>query len=221
MKPDTMAPGGTATGNARAAIASAACWRSAAGSASRRAVISRRRIAFTTAGWAGVTMKNFQDSIVHASSFSRGKYPPSFASVPSHQTREAERRQALGCSGTRFRAGHSRRPARVPAQISFRSPRAGGRSPLGAPPRRFFGPEPALANLRALLRTLPERGGVLKLRIAAFAGPARSGGRAVSLRRLPGARLRAVPAGRRIPLRLWLVSGDALGERDDRHIIPG
>ena len=26
------------------------------------------------------------------------------------------------------------------------------------------------------------------------------------------------PAGRRIPLRLWLVSGDALGERDDRTI---
>jgi hypothetical protein len=27
------------------------------------------------------------------------------------------------------------------------------------------------------------------------------------------------PAGRRIPLRLWLVSGDALGERDDRTIV--
>jgi hypothetical protein len=26
------------------------------------------------------------------------------------------------------------------------------------------------------------------------------------------------PAGRRIPLRLWLVSGDALGERDGPHI---
>jgi hypothetical protein len=26
------------------------------------------------------------------------------------------------------------------------------------------------------------------------------------------------PAGRRIPLRLWLVSGDALGERDGMRI---
>ena len=33
----------------------------------------------------------------------------------------------------------------------------------------------------------------------------------------PGARLRATRAGRRIPLRLWLVSGDALGERERRH----
>ena len=63
--------------------------------------------------------------------------------------REAERRQALGCGGTRLGAGPNVGP-RVPARISFRSPRAGGRSPLGAPPRRFFGPEPAWRILRAL-----------------------------------------------------------------------
>ena len=34
----------------------------------------------------------------------------------------------------------------------------------------------------------------------------------------PGARLRGARAGRRIPLRLWLVSGDALGERDGDHL---
>jgi hypothetical protein len=43
----------------------------------------------------------------------------------------------------------------------------------------------------------------------------------VLLGRLPGARLRAVHAGRRIPLRLWLVSGDALGERDGAKIGAG
>ncbi len=34
----------------------------------------------------------------------------------------------------------------VPSQTTSRSPRIRGRSPLGAPPRRFFGPEPALAR---------------------------------------------------------------------------
>src|SRR5262245_12559601 len=43
MKPETVAPAGTATGNSRAAIASAACWRSTAASASRRAAASRRK----------------------------------------------------------------------------------------------------------------------------------------------------------------------------------
>ena len=43
-----------------------------------------------------------------------------------------------------------------------------------------------------------------------------SGG--LGFRSLPGAWLRATRAGRRIPLRLWLVSGDALGERDEPNI---
>jgi hypothetical protein len=50
--------------------------------------------------------------------------------------------------------------------------------------------------------------------IGEFTRPARSGGRAGFPGSLPGAWLRATPAGRRIPLRLKLVSGDALGERD-------
>ena len=34
----------------------------------------------------------------------------------------------------------------------------------------------------------------------------------------PGGVVTSQPAGRRIALRLWLVSGDALGERDRTHI---
>jgi hypothetical protein len=40
----------------------------------------------------------------------------------------------------------------------------------------------------------------------------------VSLGRLPGVVVTSQPAGRRVPLRLWLVSGDALGERDGMRI---
>ncbi len=47
MKPETIAPGGTATGNGRAAIACAAAARTSAGSASRRASASRRSVAFS------------------------------------------------------------------------------------------------------------------------------------------------------------------------------
>src|SRR5262249_2618490 len=127
----------------------------------------------------------------------------------------AERRQALGClRGTRSRAsnvgpqGEIARPC-VPAQPAYASHAAGGRSPLGAPPRRFVGPRPAWRNGRAF---------ALRCRVAAFAGPARSGGRAVLAGRLPGVVVTSQPAGRRIPLRLWLVSGDALGERDRTYI---
>jgi hypothetical protein len=56
--------------------------------------------------------------------------------------REAERRQALGCIGTRLERTDNAGP-RVPAQGGFHRLRAGGRSPLGAPPRRFIGTEPA------------------------------------------------------------------------------
>ena len=37
----------------------------------------------------------------------------------------------------------------------------------------------------------------------------------------PGGVVTSQPAGRRIPLRLWLVSGDALGEQDGRKIVIG
>ena len=46
MKPETIVPGVTATGNPRAAIASAAALRISAGSASRRASASARSFAF-------------------------------------------------------------------------------------------------------------------------------------------------------------------------------
>jgi hypothetical protein len=45
MKPDTIVCGPTASGKARAAIASAAAWRRSAGSASRRTVASPRSVA--------------------------------------------------------------------------------------------------------------------------------------------------------------------------------
>ena len=48
MKPETMAPAGTAMGNGRAAMVSAASRRSDAGSASRRASISRRSFALAS-----------------------------------------------------------------------------------------------------------------------------------------------------------------------------
>ena len=50
MKPETIVPGFTAIGNARAAIASAAPARMSAGSASRRASASVRSSAFREAG---------------------------------------------------------------------------------------------------------------------------------------------------------------------------
>jgi hypothetical protein len=99
--------------------------------------------------------------------------------------------------------------ARHPSRTSDAGPQAfakrlasdnAGRSPLGAP----------LRDLR-----LPGRHGMKatclhRLRILASA---RSGGGPLS-RSLPGAWLRATRAGHRIPFRLWLVSGDALDERD-------
>src|SRR5262249_1707560 len=47
-KPDTTAPGATATGNGRAAIAAAAAARASAGTESRRASAAPRRLAFST-----------------------------------------------------------------------------------------------------------------------------------------------------------------------------
>src|SRR5262249_14624882 len=138
-------------------------------------------------------------------------HPPSFANLPTQKVREAERRQALGClRGTRSRASHVgpqgeiARPC-VPAQLAYAS-HAPGDARLSALHRDgFLAPGPpgeTIGHWRP------------RCRVAAFAGPARSGGRAVSPGRLPGVVVTSQPAGRRIPLRLWLVSGDALGERD-------
>jgi hypothetical protein len=51
--------------------------------------------------------------------------PSELCLFPSHQMREAERRQALGCIGTRLERASNVGP-RVPARISFRNPRSRG-----------------------------------------------------------------------------------------------
>jgi hypothetical protein len=114
----------------------------------------------------------------HHSRESQG--PPSFAISPltKRGKRSADRRS--GASAPVCERASYVGP-RVPAQGGFHRLRAGGRSPLGAPPRRFIGAEPAWAYLRAL-----HMSGALRCCIAAFTGPARSSGRAVSLGRLPG-----------------------------------
>ena len=126
-------------------------------------------------------------------------------------TREAERRQALGCSRHPCcgRATHEAR-ARPRADQLTQSARRGTLASRRSTAAVFW---PRARQGEAFGRW-PDAAGVLKASAGAFARSARSGGRAVSLGRLPGARLRAAHAGRRIPLRLWLVSGDALGERD-------
>jgi len=58
--------------------------------------------------------------------------------LPSSRKREAERRQALGCSGTRRRANDVR-----PQALARRFASSDvGRSPLGAPPRDLWHPGP-------------------------------------------------------------------------------
>ena len=53
----------------------------------------------------------------------------------------AERRQALGCIGTRFKSGPlTQAPTRPRAGSAFAVRAPGGRSPLGAPPRDFLAP---------------------------------------------------------------------------------
>ena len=72
---------------------------------------------------------------------------------PHHQSEGAERRQALGCSGTRRRASDGGPQASAdalhPTQTSLRSLRIRGCSPLGAPPRRLLAPTRLGETLRA------------------------------------------------------------------------
>jgi hypothetical protein len=93
--------------------------------------------------------------------------PPRFANVPITQSEGAERRQALGClRGTLGRASDAgpqalaRRLASRTDQLAQSARR--GRSPLGAPPRRFIGPGPALVKLSGGA----QRGGALSLTLA-------------------------------------------------------
>ena len=114
--------------------------------------------------------------------------PPRLACSPSHKE-GAERRQALGCSGTRRRASDVGPQARG---RRARTAHDAGRSPLGAPPRRFIGPgrlRLGRATFRALLARLSTRS---PCRVWPFTRSARSGGRAV-YPGPPGAWLRASP----------------------------
>src|SRR5688572_22191867 len=88
------------------------------------------------------------ECIAQASSFSRVIRPPRLAKFSLAQHEGAERRQALGMD--RHPLGGPVTQARRARSLALASPRkpahavcaSGGRSPLGAPPRRFFGPEP-------------------------------------------------------------------------------
>jgi hypothetical protein len=117
--------------------------------------------------------------------------PPRFANSP-RDNEGAERRQALGCSGTR------RRTSNVGPQVlakhlasradHLRSPRAGDARLSALHRGDFLAPSPPWRNLRAL-----HMSGALRSRIGEFTRPARSGGRAVLPGSLPGAWLRASP----------------------------
>jgi len=137
----------------------------------------------------------------HTSSFSRVVRPPSFANSSLTPREGAERRQALGCSGTRRRASDAGPQASAdalhPTQTSLRRLRLRGCSPLGAPPRRFVGPVPRGMKQEGF--TVCELHSASKTRVNALIASARSGGGRVS-----GASRELAcickHAGRRIPL---------------------
>ncbi len=116
----------------------------------------------------------------HASSFSRGIGPPRFA-FSLFKKRGVERRQALGCIGTRFKSGPVTQVRASPHGAAF-AVRAPGDARLSALHRGgLLTPSPPWPHLRAL-----HMSGALRCCIGAFARPARSSGRAVSPGRLPG-----------------------------------
>src|SRR5437868_8889074 len=115
----------------------------------------------------------------------------------------AERRETFGCSDTRSACPlasktrvnalvtpHARRLARRLASHDA------GRSPLGAPPWRFWAPGAALPAPSAPA-VLQRRAGALRIRAASSSHPGRSAWRAGS-RASRGERLRAAAAGRQI-----------------------
>ena len=156
--------------------------------------------------------------IAHASSFSRGKSPPSFAMFPRAN-------EGSGApTGARVLARHPSRASNVgpqgeiarasrPAQTAY-AVRAPGTPASRRSTAAIYWLRARLGDAfgRCLARRCP------RLRMGAFARSARSGGRAVLPGRLPGAWLRASPQDAASRSRLWLVSGDALGERDGPHI---
>ena len=132
----------------------------------------------------------------------------------------AERRQALGClRGTRSRASNAGPQARsvapcVPSQTSLRSPRIRGTLASRRSTAAIYWRPTRLGE--ALKRCTV--GGALELHVAHSRVPlVVAEGRC--RRAPPGGVVTSQPAGRRIPFRLWLVSGDALDERDARKIV--
>ena len=129
----------------------------------------------------------FTCQTAHVSSFPRRVFAPGFCFFAS-RTRMRGGGAPRKRSGARTPAGravtrHARRLARRLASL-------GRRSPLGAPPWRFWAPVP-----RFLLRHL------CRIRAASSSQPGRSTRRAGS-RGLPGRRLRAGTAGRHSSLHL-------------------
>jgi hypothetical protein len=127
----------------------------------------------------------------------------------------AERRETFGCvRGTRG-ARHLASKTRVNALMTRHARRLArrlashdaGRSPLGAPPWRFWASGPRF-RLLGRPAALQRRAVAFRIRRASSSQPGRSAWRAGS-RASRGQRLRAAAAGRHSPLRLQDVSGDA------------
>ena len=140
----------------------------------------------------------------------RQNVPRAMPGSSSTKVEGAERRQALGClRGTRSERARDARPARPRADQLSQSARRGTLASRRSTAAVFW----PRARQDKTFGRWPDAAGVRWLRRVHSHDPlvVAEGG---VLRHLPGARLRAVHAGRRIPLRLWLVSGDALGERD-------
>jgi len=116
-----------------------------------------------------------------------------FTNPESRGGRSAERRSgACEAPGGRIMTQYARRLARCLAS------RNAGRSPLGAPPWRFWASGP---RFRLLRRPPPCNGGHLPSRSVQRAPPRRATSRASR-----GEQLRAAAAGRHASLRLWIAS---------------
>ena len=119
----------------------------------------------------------------------------------------AERRETFGCSAEHPLGLHMTRQARrlrgalrpIARQDARERAYDAGRSPLGAPPWRFFTRGRASVSLGA--RRPSTAGSCLRLRAASSSQPGRSAWRAGS-RASRGERLRAAAAGRHSSLRL-------------------
>jgi hypothetical protein len=151
---------------------------------------ARRRTVF---GNSRLTMSN-------SHSRSRGAFlRPGFATL-LHSPRTRGGRSAEKRSGAQRNTRGARRNAACQALARRLAPHDAGRSPLGAPPWRFWAPGAALPAPSAPA-VLQRRAGALRIRAASSSHPGRSAWRAGS-RASRGERLRAAAAGRHSPLRL-------------------